>query len=121
MDVDTVWKELKNQKALTPGLRQQIISLFSRRGKLALEAIDEGRVKKYLDFYVVTGTSGEYIVDEGFCTCRDFIFRGGRCWHLLAVEIARITGSYEKINLWYQDVWADKNANYKQYLSFEIE
>jgi Uncharacterized metal-binding protein len=60
-------------------------------------------------------------VDEGFCTCRDFIFRGGRCWHLLAVDIARVTGSYQRIDLWYQDVWAGENAHYKQYLSFEIE
>ncbi len=121
MDVDTAWKELEIQKNLTPELRQHLIRLFSRRGKLALEAIDEGRVKKYLDFFVVTGTSGEYVVDEGFCTCRDFIFRGGRCWHLLAVDIARVTGSYERIDLWYQDVWGDKNSHYKQYLSFEIE
>ncbi len=58
MDVDTVLKELKTQKTLTPGLREHIISSFSDRGKRALEAIDEGRVKKYLDFFVVTGSSG---------------------------------------------------------------
>ena len=57
----------------------------------------------YLDFYVVEGGSGEYIVEEVFRTCSDFIFRGGSCWHILAVKIARCTGGDVPVHPRYQE------------------
>jgi len=51
------------------------------------------------------GHSDEYIVEDDFCTCSDFLFRGRECWHILAVRIAERTGVYESYDLWYQDVW----------------
>lgn len=93
------------KKEIEPLNRQEIIKSFGQRGIKALAAIDDKRVKKYLDFFVVEGKTSEYVIDEDFCTCGDFLFRGRECWHLLAVRLAGATGSLENINAWYQDRW----------------
>ena len=107
MDIEEFFSVLESGGRLNSRLREEVIRLFGDRGRKAIAAIDEGRVKKYLDFYVVVGKSDEYIVDEDFCTCNDFIFRGGRCWHILAARIAALTGNYESYDLWYQEIWAE--------------
>jgi predicted nucleic acid-binding Zn finger protein len=84
---------------------ESILSRYPKKGRKALDAVDEGRIHRYLDFYVVDGSSGTYVVDDDFCTCNDFCFRGITCWHILAVRIARLTGGYDEINEWYQDRW----------------
>lgn len=117
MDRNELMSCLGVERKLTPLLRQEILRLFGDRGRKALAAIDEQRVKKYRDFFVVVGTSDEYIVEDDFCSCRDFIFRKGRCWHVIAVAIASITGNCEEIDLWYQDTWGLENSPDKQYLS----
>jgi len=43
------------------------------------------------------------VVDEDFCTCSDFMYRGRTCWHLLAVRIAQETGMFQKIDSWYYE------------------
>jgi predicted nucleic acid-binding Zn finger protein len=96
---------LNRERGLTPSVRDGILQCCGERGRKALKAIDENRIKKYRDFFVVVGSSNEYIVDEDFCTCQDFVFRGGRCWHILAVEIAERVGVYEEIDAWYLDNW----------------
>ncbi|KUG19489.1 MAG: SWIM zinc finger family protein [Methanomicrobiaceae archaeon] len=99
----TIWQEIECEEALTPALRDAIIRACGERGRKALRALEECRVKRYLDFYVVVGRGGEYVVEEDFCTCNDFLFRGGECWHILAVRLARRFGLYEPYELWYQD------------------
>jgi predicted nucleic acid-binding Zn finger protein len=100
------WKILAGERRLTPEVRRLIGERYGQRGVKALEIVDEGRVKKYLDFFVVVGSSGEYVVEEEFCTCGDALFRrSGECAHVLAVRIAALTGSYETFSLWYQDTW----------------
>jgi predicted nucleic acid-binding Zn finger protein len=117
MEIDHLFELLEERKSLTPELREEIIRIYGERGRKALQAIDEQRIKKYRDFFIVVGTSDEYIVDEDFCTCRDFIFRKGRCWHELAVKIAAAIGSFDEIDLWYQDTWIVDDPPDKQYLS----
>jgi predicted nucleic acid-binding Zn finger protein len=117
MGIDEIFCDLRAEGNLTPVLRQEILDGFGDRGRKALKAIDERRVKRYLDFIIVVGTTDEYIVDEDFCSCRDFIFRKGHCWHVLAAAIAVITGDYEKVDLWYMDTWSEENPPDKQYLS----
>ncbi|MDD1707170.1 MAG: SWIM zinc finger family protein [Methanoregulaceae archaeon] len=117
MDIDDLVSSLKSEQTLSSPIREEIVRLFGDRGKKALKAIDESRIKKYRDFFVVVGTSDEYIVDDEFCTCPDFSYRGGHCWHVLAVRIASLTGDYEEIDLWYQDSWCDESPADKQYLS----
>ena len=98
-----IWQRLAEKKSLDPPLRAEIEAECGPRGRKALAAIDEGKIKKYLDFFVVTGRTADYIVDEDFCTCRDFMYRGRTCWHLLAVRIAQMTGTFVPVDSWYQD------------------
>jgi len=90
---------------ITPSLRETVLARWGERGRKALDAVDKGQVKKYLDFFVVVGRTDEYVVEDDFCTCGDFTFRGRTCWHILAVRIARKTGRFEEYQLWYQDTW----------------
>jgi len=98
-----IWQRLAEGKTLDAETRREIETAFGSRGKKALLAIDAGKVKKYLDFFVVEGRTARYIVEEEFCTCGDFQYRGRNCWHLLAVRIAQLTGSFESVDSWYQD------------------
>jgi predicted nucleic acid-binding Zn finger protein len=99
-----IWELLKKKTDLDEEIRREIIATFGRKGTSALTAIDAGRVKKYLDFFVVEGKTAAYIVEDDFCTCGDFLYRGRACWHLLAVRIARETGLFESVDRWYQEI-----------------
>jgi predicted nucleic acid-binding Zn finger protein len=96
---------ISKKKEIDPIIREELRKIFGTRGIKALAAIDQQRVKKYLDFFVVTGATSEYVIDEDFCTCGDFLFRGRECWHLLAVRLAIASGSFKRENVWYQDRW----------------
>ena len=105
-----VFRLIEEERRLTPGIRRLIMERYGQRGAKALEIVDEGRVKKYLDFFVVVGGSEEHVVEEEFCSCRDALFRRrGECAHTLAVRIAALTGRYEEFPLWYQDSWKKGN------------
>ncbi|MGA2934083.1 MAG: hypothetical protein ABSD81_02890 [Methanomicrobiales archaeon] len=103
------WKILGKERRLTPEIRRLIEERYGQRGVKALEIVDEGRVKRYLDFFVVVGSSDEYVVEEEFCTCSDALFRRGECSHVIAVRIASLTGQFEEFPLWYQDIWKKEN------------
>lgn len=105
MDPAEFWKMLKEEGCLTPRLSEECIRIYGDRGQKALNALKNGMVRKYLDFVVVAGSSHEYIVEEDFCTCQDFVYRGKCCWHLLAARLAGICGGYEPRNEWYQETW----------------
>jgi predicted nucleic acid-binding Zn finger protein len=100
-----LWQHLSEKKVLDDPIRLEIEETFGNRGKKALIALDDGRIKKYLDFFVVQGRTADYIVDDDFCTCSDFMFRGRTCWHLLAVRIARETNTFRSFDTWYMDQW----------------
>jgi predicted nucleic acid-binding Zn finger protein len=103
--MNDIFDLISKKKELDRLNREEIKKSFGQQGIKALAAIDEKRVKKYLDFFVVEGKTSEYVIDEDFCTCGDFLFRGRECWHLLAVRLAGATSSFENINAWYQDQW----------------
>ena len=103
--MSNLWYQIKEKHVLDVALREEIVAAFGTRGKKALAALDAGKVKKYLDFFVVEGRTAEYVVDEDFCTCRDFLYRGRTCWHLLAVRIAMGADLAESVDGWYQDRW----------------
>ncbi len=100
-----LWQRIEEKNTLDLSLREEIVAAFGARGKKALAAIDAGKVKKYLDFFVVEGKTSEYVVDEDFCNCRDFLYRGRTCWHLLAVRIAMGADLIKRVDGWYQDRW----------------
>jgi predicted nucleic acid-binding Zn finger protein len=98
-----LWQRLAERRELDEELRTEIETVFGPRGKKALAAIDAGKIKKYHDFFVVIGRTAEYVVDEDFCTCSDFMYRGRTCWHLIATRIAIVTGQFEPVDGWYVD------------------
>ena len=101
--MNEIWEQLKKKPELDMEIRREIVAAFGRKGTSALGAIDAGRVKKYLDFFVVEGKTAAYIVEDDFCTCGDFLYRGRACWHLLAVRIAVATRRFETVDRWYQE------------------
>lgn len=101
--MNDIWERLRTDPELDAEIRGKIVAAFGKKGTSALDAIDAGRVKKYLDFFVVEGKTAAYIVEDDFCTCGDFLYRGRACWHLLAVRIATATGIFRQVDGWYAD------------------
>ena len=95
---------------LTPTVVEGIVSVHGKRGRRAIEAVSEGRVKQYRDFTVVVGYDDEYIVEAGECTCKDAEYNLAdddptqRCWHSLAVDIAHGLGEVDHHDMWYSEV-----------------
>jgi len=116
MSENGIWQQLAERKELDPAIRSEIEAAFGARGRKALAAIDDDKVVKYLDFFVVEGRTSSYIVEDDFCTCSDFLYRGRTCWHLLAVRIAEVSGSYRSVDTWYQDQIKPVNTGPEQNL-----
>jgi predicted nucleic acid-binding Zn finger protein len=95
---------------LTPQIVDAIVSTHGGRGRRAIEAVSEGRVKQYRDFTVVVGHDDEYIVEGGGCTCKDAEYNLApddpeqRCWHAIAVDVARALGEIDHHDMWYSEV-----------------
>jgi len=95
---------------LTPEAARRIVEVHGRRGRRAIEAVGEGRVKEYRDFTVVVGETDEYVVEDGACPCEDTRYNldrddpTQRCWHALAVAIARRIDALDCHDMWYSDV-----------------
>lgn len=104
-----IWNRLRAKPELDSQVRGDIEREFGRKGKSALDAIDAGRVKKYLDFVVVEGRTSSYIIEDDFCTCGDFLYRNRACWHLLAVRIAVAAGRVVPVDRWYQETMKEKS------------
>jgi predicted nucleic acid-binding Zn finger protein len=102
--MNDLWARLSREGVLTADLRAAVAAELGDRGRKAIRAIDDGRVTRFRDFFVVKGSAGEYVVDGDFCTCGDFLFRGRECSHIIAVRIAAITGSFLRDEHWYQDL-----------------
>jgi predicted nucleic acid-binding Zn finger protein len=91
-------------------MRQKIAIFYKGRGKKALDIIDKDRVTRYRDFFVVIGNTAKYVVEEEFCSCEDFLHRGGYCAHIIAVKIARATGRFTLIDQWYYEDMSEKTG-----------
>lgn len=95
---------------LRPPVVAEIITLHGDRGRRAIEAVAEGRVKRYRDFTVVVGYRDEHVVEDGGCDCRDATYNldssdpSERCWHALAVDIADRVDRVDDHDMWYSDV-----------------
>ncbi|MDS0295814.1 metal-binding protein [Halogeometricum luteum] len=87
-----------------------LVDLHGSRGVRAVEAVSEGRVKRYRDFTVVVGYAEEYVVEDGGCTCKDSSYNldpaeaDQRCWHVLAAAVAERIGEVDHHDMWYSDV-----------------
>ncbi|WP_280535715.1 hypothetical protein [Halopenitus sp. POP-27] len=95
---------------LTGPVTAAIVDAHGDRGTRAIEAVAEGRVKRYRDFTVVVGHEDEYVIEDGGCTCADATYNldeddpAQRCWHALAVEIADRIDAVEHHDMWYSEV-----------------
>lgn len=77
------------------------------REENARRGVDEGRVKRYRDLWVVVGDD-EYVVEGKFCSCPDYFYNissgdlsAERCWHSMAVEEASEEGKYDVVDGYY--------------------
>jgi predicted nucleic acid-binding Zn finger protein len=105
------WREaLATAGRLTPAVVDAIVSTHGSRGRRAIEAVSEGRVKQYRDFTVVVGYDDEYVVEDGGCTCKDAEYNlspddpDQRCWHAIAVDVAEALGEVDHHDMWYSEV-----------------
>ncbi|RLI88936.1 MAG: hypothetical protein DRO98_02100 [Archaeoglobales archaeon] len=93
------------KKGMGYELYRALLFEYGKRGEKAFFYIKEGRVKKYRDFFVVIGEH-EYIVDNDFCTCRDFQFNlktRRPCAHIIAVKTAKLMHKYDEYDEYYVD------------------
>lgn len=87
-----------------------LLSEHGGRGRRAIDAVSEERVKQYLDFTVVVGHGDEYIIENGRCNCKDAAYNldpddpSQQCWHALAVDIADRIDAIDHHDLWYAEV-----------------
>lgn len=104
----TDWRDdLEAAGELTPDVVRRILDAHGDRGSRAIEAVSEGRVKRYRDFTVVVGHADEYVIEDGGCTCEDSTYNldpDEPCWHALAVDIAERVGNVDHHDMWYSDV-----------------
>ncbi|WP_089877299.1 hypothetical protein [Halogeometricum limi] len=110
-DRETAWRRaLAEAGELTPGVVDAVATIHGNRGMRAIEAVSEGRVKRYRDFTVVVGYAEEYVVEDGGCTCKDSSYNldteddDQRCWHVLAAAVAERIGELDRHDMWYSDV-----------------
>lgn len=111
MPVDPEWAEqLSETGELTPDIVGEILSEHGNRGKRAIDALAERRVKEYKDFTVVVGHEEEYIVEGRACTCKDMRYNLDPedpldlCWHVLATIMAQRLGLIDAHDMWYSEV-----------------
>jgi predicted nucleic acid-binding Zn finger protein len=108
--VDEWERALAREAELTPELVERITEIHGDRGRQAIEAVGEQRVKEYRDFTVVVGHEAEYVVENDGCTCKDTEYNLDStdpeqlCWHAIAVRIARALDVTDEHDMWYSDV-----------------
>jgi len=106
---EDILREIKG-KELGHGLYESLLLRYGKRGEKAFIILKENRVKRYRDFFVVVGGE-EYIVEETHCSCKDFqinLRQTKPCAHIIAIKIAKKTGLYDRIDLFYLDFLGKK-------------
>jgi len=96
---------VKAAEKLDYELYRALLLEYGKRGEKAFFYLKNRNVKKYMDFFVVIGEH-EYIVEENFCTCRDFQFNlkaKEPCAHIIAVKTAKLMHYYDEYDTYYID------------------
>ncbi len=108
--VDDWRAALAESGELSGPIAAAIVAEHGDRGKRAIEAVGDRRVKRYRDFTVVVGYDDEYVVEEGECTCADATYNldsddpSERCWHAIAVDVADAVDAVDHHDMWYSEV-----------------
>lgn len=94
---DRLFSRLEEEGKLTPELEEEVVKLYGKRGKHALEALKEGRVVRRGERWFVRGETDEYEVVRSMCSCRDYVLnvvtgKAGvdMCYHALAKRICEL-------------------------------
>jgi predicted nucleic acid-binding Zn finger protein len=108
--LNTICREAKAAGKLSGENLTELYELFGQRFTKALDAVKEGRVKKYIFHpserivWIVVGRERDYLImpEAEFCTCDDFYFRVldkkvHMCYHLLTQKIAQNLDWFEVI------------------------
>ncbi len=108
--LNAICREAKAAGKLSGNNLTDLYELFGTRFTKALDALKEGRVKKYTFkpsgrvVWIVVGRERDYLImpEAEFCTCDDFYFRVldkkvHMCYHLLTQKIAVNLGWFETI------------------------
>jgi predicted nucleic acid-binding Zn finger protein len=108
--LNLVCKEAKAEGKLTGKNLTKLYDVFGQRFTRAFEALNEGRVKKYVFkprrrvVWIVVGKERDYLLmpEVEFCTCDDFYFRVldkkiHLCYHLIAQKLAKNLDWYELV------------------------
>ena len=108
--LNAICREAKAAGKLSGTNLTALYELFGSRFTKALEALKEGRVKKYTFkpsgrvVWIVVGRERDYLImpEAEFCTCDDFYFRVldkkvHMCYHLLTQKIAQNLSWFEAI------------------------
>lgn len=108
--LNTVCRQAKAVGRLSGENLTELYELFGQRFTKALDALKEGRVKKYnfkpsgRTVWIVVGRERDYLImpEAEFCTCDDFYFRVldkkvHMCYHLLTQKIAQNLGWFDTI------------------------
>jgi predicted nucleic acid-binding Zn finger protein len=102
--------DLAEAGELAPDVVADIIGTHGSRGRRAIEAVSEARVKEYRDFTVVVGHEEEHVVEDDGCDCADAAYNldyedpEQLCWHAIAVRIARAIDATDEHDMWYSEV-----------------
>jgi len=103
-----ICKEVNAEGGVTENHKGRLSAAFGPRFTKALEALEQGRVKKYVFkpsgriVWIVVGKERDYLVMPAadFCSCEDFYFKfdkGHLCYHIIAQKLAEATGQFDLI------------------------
>jgi predicted nucleic acid-binding Zn finger protein len=104
--LEDICKTVKSEGQVSESHIAQLSEAFGQRVAKALEALNEGRIKKYVFkpsgriVWIVVGKRRDYLVMPAidYCSCYDFYFqfdRGHVCYHIIAQKLAEATGRFD--------------------------
>ena len=104
--LEDVCNTVKSEGQVSESHVARLSEAFGQRVAKALEALQEGRIKKYVFkpsgrvVWIVVGKGRDYLVMPAidYCSCYDFYFqfdRGHVCYHIIAQKLAEATGKFD--------------------------
>jgi len=104
--LEDICKTVKLERQVSETQVTRLSEAFGQRVPKALEALQEGKVKKYVFkpsgrvVWIVVGKRRDYLVMPAidYCSCYDFYFqfdRGHVCYHIIAQKLAEATGKFD--------------------------
>jgi len=104
--LEDICKTIKLEGQVSETHVARLSEAFGQRVDKALEALNEGRVKKYVfqpsgrTVWIVVGKGRDYLVMPAidYCSCYDFYFqfdRGHVCYHIIAQKLAEAVGRFD--------------------------